>query len=97
MPANVSKTVFYKDMTKKKIKNLVNEILKDPSVDWELIPNSGNQLRALVDGTKYSGFPSIIGHKAGGSGILNTIRVTVIEHEGDLVIKNAFPSTSIGF
>lgn len=39
--------------------------------------------------------PSILGHNTDGS-VLNKIRVTVIDHEGDLVIKNAFPSTSIG-
>jgi hypothetical protein len=72
-------------------------MMRDPDVSWVLDPQNGTQLRAIVDGTKYSGFPSIIGHGSGGTGVINTIRVTVINDGGDIVIKNAFPSTSIGF
>ena len=85
------KTYFGQSMTKEKIKDLVNEMLKDPSVQWEDI---GGQLRALVDGTKYPGFPSTLGHDVDGT-ILNKIRVSIAQDGQDIVIKNAFPSKTI--
>jgi len=70
---------------------VINEILKDPSVQWQDVKG---QLRVLVDGSKYPGFTSSIGHDYNGN-ILNKIRVTVVQDGKDIVIKNAFPSISI--
>ena len=39
----------------------------------------------------------VMRHKPGGTGVLNTLRITVIQDRSEIVIKNAFPSTSIGF
>ena len=82
-------------MTKTKIKDLVNKVLKDPKTDWKDSPEG---LRAFIDVKDYPDFLDDfgrIGFEHNGNP-LSKIRASVTEQGSDIVVENLFPSATSG-